>query len=456
MTPPVVPASFRDPAGFVWTDGTAIFRHVGAEHQKHYDHLMSSGLYDALVADGLLVPHREIADVASPRPDAYKVLQPEVVAFVSYPYEWCVGALRAAALATLAVAGRALDFGMSLRDASAYNIQFHRGRPVLIDTLSFEVLSEERPWIAYGQFLRHFLAPLALGAYVDPRLLALSRLHIDGVPLDLAAGLLPRRTKLRGGLLAHIHAQARPRPARRGAPGRTFTLQRFRGLLHNLERTVHKLEWEPSASGWSEYYEEATHYSDDARANKAELVGKFLDDAAGPGAMVWDLGANTGVFAREATKRGMSAVCFDADHACVEANYRRIVRDGEKDVLPLVCDLTNPSPSTGWASTERASLIERGPADVVLALALVHHLAIGNNVPLEMVARFLAAVGRSLVIEFVPKQDQMAQKLLETREDIFPNYTAASFESAFAEPFTIDRREAVADTGRTLYLMRRR
>src|SRR5438132_598546 len=135
MTPTVVPASFRDPAGFVWADGSQIYRHVGELHREHYDQLIGSGLYAELVADGMLVPHEEVGDVASPVPGAYKVLRPEVVEFISYPYEWCFGQLKDAALLTVEAAKRAVDHGMSLRDASAYNVQFHKGRPVLIDTL---------------------------------------------------------------------------------------------------------------------------------------------------------------------------------------------------------------------------------------------------------------------------------------------------------------------------------
>jgi hypothetical protein len=460
MTPTVVPASFRDPAGFVWTDGETIFRHVGQEHREHYDRMLSSGMYDALVADAMLVPHEETREVASPRPDAYKILRPEVVDFISYPYEWSFSQLKDAALLTIEIQKRAMEHGMSLRDASAFNVQFHRGRPVLIDTLSFEVLPEGRPWIAYRQFCQHFLAPLALMAHNDVRFGALSRIHIDGIPLDLASKLLPRRTRYTPGLLAHIHAQARMevRHQKRSAPvqqsRKELSLQALKGIVWSLERAVRKLDWTAPKTPWRDYYQEAGHYSESALEHKQQIVGGFLDDAGGQS--VWDLGGNVGVFSREASRRGRNVVCFDVDPACVDANYRKVVQDKETRILPLLTDLGNPAPALGWAGRERASLAERGPADVAMALALVHHLAIGNNVPLEMIAEFFAELGRKLVIEFVPKSDPMVQTLLANREDIFPSYDRPGFERAFGKHFSIRRTEPVKDTERLLYLMDRR
>jgi ribosomal protein L11 methylase PrmA len=460
MSPTVVPASFRDPAGFVWTDGGAVYRHVGAEHREHYDTMLASGLYEDLVAAGLIVPHEEVTDVASPRPGAYKVLKPEVVSFISYPYEWSFSQMKDAALLTLDLQKRAMERGMSLRDASAYNVQFHKGRPVLIDTLSFEVLQEGKPWIAYRQFCQHFLAPLALMAHCDVRFGSLSRTYIDGVPLDLAAAVLPRRTRYSPGLLAHIHAQARVemRHQRATTPPKTsnreLSLQRLKGIVWNLERTVRKLEWSLPKTAWRDYYQEAGHYSDAALDHKKDLVGSLLDDAGGES--VWDLGGNVGVFSREASSRGRQVVCFDIDPGCVEMNYRKVRTDGEDNVLPLLCDLRNPSPSLGWANRERWSLAERGPADVAMALALIHHLAVGNNVPLPMVAQYFAELGNKLIIEFVPKSDPMVQTLLANRDDIFPDYDIPGFEHAFGQYFEIDRREPIKDTDRVLYLMHRK
>jgi hypothetical protein len=418
---------------------------------------MASGLYEKLVAAGLLIPHEETGDPVTD--DAYRVIRPERVGFISYPYEWCFGQLKDAALATLRIQEIALDFGMSLRDASAYNVQFRGGRPVLVDTLSFERVREGVPWVAYRQFCQHFLAPLALMAYRDVRLGQLLRTNVDGIPLDLAASLLPRRARLRFSLFLHLfsHARSQRRHALDAAAprtGRRFTLRAFRGLIDSLGTAVRRLEWTPGRSVWSAYYAEDLGYSDEAFEHKKELVRKFVEEVA-PGT-VWDLGGNVGVFARIPAAQGIPTVCFDVDPSCVEANYRQVVADGETNLFPQVLDLTNPSPAVGWANRERQSLVERGPADMALALALVHHLAIGNNVPLPMVAEFLSETCRWLLVEFVPKEDPRVGTLLATREDIFPHYNVEGFERAFARRFHIERREEIRESPRILYLMRGR
>ena len=457
----VVAGSFRDPSGFLFSVDKTLYRQVNQAHQEHYDAMLESGLYDDLTDAGLLIPHEEDG-LAPPSPEiAYKVIRPEMVSFVSYPYEWSFGQLRDAALATLEIQRRAMEKGMSLRDASAYNIQFHRGRPVLIDTLSFEKLEEGRPWVAYRQFCQHFLAPLALMSYRDVRLAQMFRAHIDGIPLDLAASLLPLRARFRIPLLLHLfmHAKSQRRHARSGGAtsssrsGRSFSLQAFRGLIDSLTGAVEKMQLARGASTWVNYYAEASHYSSEALDHKKELVASFIVDAAP--AIVWDLGANTGMFSRIASSdQEIDTVAFEMDIASVEESYQRVKQNREQHLLPLVCDLTNPSPAIGWANEERATIQERGPADLVMALALIHHIAIGNNVPLPRVADYFARLGRRLIIEFVPKGDEKVRQLLSTREDIFPSYTRDGFESAFRERFKIERVEEIKGTERVLYLMR--
>jgi hypothetical protein len=313
--------------------------------------------------------------------------------------------------------------------------------------------------VAYRQFCQHFLAPLALMTYRDVRLGQLLRTNTDGIPLDLAVSLLPRRARFRFTLFLHLfsHAKSQRRHAADAAAprtGRRFTLRAFQGLIDSLETAVRRLDRAPERSAWSGYYAEDLGYADEAFEHKKELVRKFVEEVA-PGT-VWDLGGNVGVFSRISATQGIPTVCFDVDPACVEANYRQVVADGETNLLPLVLDLTNPSPAMGWANRERQSLVERGPADMALALALVHHLAIGNNVPLPMVAAFFADVCRWLLVEFVPKDDPQVRRLLATREDIFPHYSIEGFERAFAQRLHIERREEIRDSPRILYLMRGR
>ncbi|MBI3945286.1 MAG: SAM-dependent methyltransferase [Armatimonadetes bacterium] len=450
-------SSFRDPSGFLFTRDGVLYRQVHHAYRQHFERLMDSGLCDQLTEAGLLVPHTDADPALALSAAAWRVIRPERIPFISYPYEWCFSQYRDAALTTLEIQRRALDAGLTLKDASAYNIQFRGCRPVLVDTLSFETYREGAPWIAYRQFCQHFLAPLALMAHRDARLGQLLRVYMDGVPLDLASALLPRRTYAQFGLLSHLHAHARTqrRYADRAAPASALRVSRvaLAGIIDNLRGAIEGLKWRPGQTEWGDYYR-ATNYSAEGFEEKRALVSEFLD-ALRP-ASVWDLGGNIGVFSRLASERGAPTVCFDLDPAAVDACYREGAGRGEARLLPLVMDLTNPSGDIGWHHRERDSLLRRGPADAVLALALVHHLAISNNVPLDRLAAFFADAGRSLIIEWVPKSDSQVQRLLATREDIFPDYSQAGFEAAFAGRFRIERREPIRATERTLYLMRRR
>jgi len=456
MTNKKLSSSFRDPSGFLFFRDGLVYRQVNTVYKENYDYLINSGLYETLVDGELLISHGEV-DIEYARSDrAYKIIKPELILFISYPYEWCFSQLKDAALTTLKIQKKSLDFGMSLKDCSAYNIQFRKGKPVFIDTLSFEKYREGQPWVAYRQFCQHFLAPLALMSYKDIRLNQLFRIYIDGVPLDLSNSLLPFRTRFVFSLLSHIHLHAKSQKYFADKTVNTSSHKMGRlsllGLIDSLESAVNKLKWQPQGTEWADYYKD-TNYSSNALHHKKQLVSEFLDKINPK--IVWDLGANVGIFSRIASDKGIQTISFDIDPAAVEKNYLECVRKGETNILPLLLDLTNPSPSIGWENKERMSLFERGPADTGLTLALIHHLAISNNLLLNKIADFFNRICKSLIIEFVPKSDSQVQRLLTTREDIFPDYTQRVFESEFRKYFTIQSSGEIRDSKRTLYLMRR-
>lgn len=450
-------ASFRDPSGFVFRHGGAVYRQVNRFYEAAYRQLMDGGLYGALVEDGLLVDHEEVPFPEGAGEAAYCVIRPRQLPFISYPYEWSFSALKQAALLTLDVQKRALEFGMTLKDASAYNVQFEGCRPVFIDTLSFDQYEPGEAWVAYGQFCRHFLAPLALMAHRDIRLGKLLALHLDGVALDLASSLLPARTRLKPGLLAHLHLHAGmvrrysdTTDTGRPASKKSVSKQGLTALIENLRSTVAGLNWRPAGTEWADYYENNS-YDEGAFDEKQRTVLGYLEELK-PG-VVWDLGANTGVFSRLATRTGARTYSFDIDPACVERGFRECSAAGERLMLPLLMDLTNPTPALGWAHRERMSLAERGPCDVALALALIHHLSISNNVPLGRVAQYLSGLCRHLIIEWVPKQDVQVQRLLRSRRDVFEDYTQDVFEAEFQRCFRILDRRPIGDMGRVAYLL---
>lgn len=459
MIAELVSGSFRDPSGFVFTTDGSLYRQVNLVFADEYDACVSSGLYDDLVTSRLLVAHRDVGVAFAAAPEAHTVIEPERIPFISYPYEWSFGQLKDAALLTLDVQQRALARGFVLRDASAYNVQFQDGRPLFIDTLSFERYEEGRPWHAYKQFCEHFLMPLALMSARDVRLGRLQREYLDGIPLDLGSALLPARTWARPSMLLHLHLHARAmrryesKSVAQVTGTRSISKRALTGLVTSLRDAVQSLDWRPAGTQWADYTTD-NNYSGHAIDGKRRMVRDFV--AAAAPHTVWDLGGNTGMFSRVAREIAESVVCFDIDPAAVELNYREVRKRGETGLLPLQLDLMNPSPANGWAHEERLSLEERGPVDLVMALALVHHLAIANNIPLARVAESFARLGRSLVIEFVPKSDSQVERLLMNREDIFPDYTIEGFERAFEPHWSIESKQHIAESERTLYLMRRR
>jgi hypothetical protein len=470
MTAQPLRASFRDPSGFLFEgDDGKLYRQINRRYQPDFEMLHSSGLYDELVGRALLVEHDVLDDVKPVSDDGFCVIRPRRLPFISYPYEWAFSALKDAALLTLDVQLRALDHDMQLKDASAYNVQFDGCRPLLIDTLSFERYEVNKPWKAYGQFCRHFLAPLALMAktHIDSGFLL--RDYIDGIPLDVASRMLPNRTRWSLGTQIHLHWHARmvakhqeTRPKIAQVPPKSgrppirklhMPKNRLQAYLGNLRGTIHSLRSNCGQTEWANYYEQNS-YSPAALNAKRELVERYLR-LAQP-AKVWDLGANTGVFSQIACDLGCFTCAFDVDPACVERAYLTGRKTRQANFLPLRMDLTNPSPSLGWAHGERDSLASRGPADMIMALALIHHLAISNNVPLPTVADFFCRLGKSLIIEFVPKQDPQVQRLFENRDDIFKDYHQSGFEQAFGKHFHLRESKPVGDDGRVLYLMQAR
>lgn len=449
--------SFRDPSGFVFFRDSAIYRQINLIYKENYDYFIGCGLYQALVDARLLIPHTETSMVPENASIAYKVIKPGDIPFISYPYEWCFSQLKHAALTTLAIQKKALEFGMTLKDASAYNIQFVSCRPLLIDTLSFEKYQKGQTWGAYRQFCQHFLAPLALMSYADIRLNQLTLAYTNGIPLDLASSVLPLRTYLRFSLLSHVHCHCwfQKHHENRLAKQHVPRLNRlaFFALIDNLESAIEGLKWQPYKSGWSDYYAD-TNYSSEAMEFKKRMIKDFLYQTKP--SIVFDIAANTGLFSRLAIGDNMQTISFDSDYSVVEHNYLNCVKNKELNILPLVIDITIPSPRIGWANEERAAFFERTKADTILALALIHHLVISNNIPLEQIAYFFQGHCQFLIIEFVPLIDPSVQKLLVSRKSTFHNYTQNDFERVFKQYFDIERSVKLKDSERILYLMERR
>ncbi len=455
-----VPGSFRDPDGFVFSQDGEIYRQINLKGKINFDLLHSSGLYQALVFKNWLISHAVVSEFSSNDQDYYKIIKPEGLLFVSHPYEWSFSQLKDAALLTLDIQKEAILHGMSLKDASAYNIQFNiaSGKALFIDTLSFEKFVENKTWSAYGQFCQHFLAPLALMAYSDIRFGQFLRFHIEGFPLDLAWKLLPKSAYLHSGLFTHIYLHSKAQlvfadsKVRSARSRNRMTNNQHLGILDSLRRSISKLRYMKNSTEWENYYED-TNYSETAFNHKKTLVSKFIS-RSNPN-FVWDLGGNTGEFSRLASNLGIPTISFDIDPNAIEKNYLISKKTNNPNIVPLILDLNNPSPDLGWNNEERPSIFNRKSPDTVLALALIHHLAISNNLPLNYLAQFFSRISPWLIIEFVPKNDSQVQRLFYSREDIFPNYSVEGFEAAFNSHFSVIEKASIQDSERTLFLMKR-
>lgn len=447
-------SSFRDSSGFLFYIENELYRVINYSYKEQYDHLINSELYKKLTENNLLISHEEINNLEIDY-SYYKIIKPKKIPFVSYPYEWSFSQLKDAALLTLRIQKGAMKYGMTLKDGSAYNIQFFNGKPIFIDTLSFEMYEDGQIWKPYKQFCQHFLAPLALMSKKDIRLNLLSKTFIDGIPLDLTAKLLPKTTFGNFGLMAHIHAHAKSQKHYENKEDtkikeRTISKRSFEGLTDNLDSSIKKMTWKEDNTEWGNYYSD-TNYSEESFEEKKKIILSTLEKITPR--IVWDLGANTGIFSRLASDQGINTISFDIDPLAVEKNYLESLKNNEQNLLPLILDLTNPSSNIGWSNDERISFLQRGPADLVFALALVHHLAISNNVPLYKIAEFFSAISKFLIIEFIPKSDSQVKRLLTTREDIFKNYDEQNFEKEFSKFFKITSSQKLVESERTIYIM---
>lgn len=447
-----IPSSYRDPAGFVINDAGTYKRVVTPRGREDYEFFIESGLNADLVKAGLVVDHD-----MEPSPEwearGSRLLVPEQIPFISYPYEWSFDELKDAALLTLEIQQRALARGLVLKDASAYNVQFRGARPVFIDTLSF-MRNRGGPWAAYEQFCRQFLGPLLLMRYGSPDAARYLKAELDGFSLERVSRLLPMRSYLKSGPLLHIHLHARAarrQPSAAGVAPAEGAVN-LRQLTASLRRAVEQIRTPAYPVGWTNYYAEGLFYPLGAQEAKREAVCDLARHVHP--SLVFDLGANTGWYAREIASTGALCIAFDSDPGCVNRLYLEERAKPHTQVLPLVMDLANPSPSLGFELRSTMSLFERPQADLVMCLALVHHLRVSGNLPFARIARFLARLGRWLIIEFVPLTDPAVRTLTSRMED-FEDYTLAGFLESFTAHFHLHATRGVPGTARALYLFER-
>ncbi|MGZ8647186.1 MAG: methyltransferase [Solirubrobacteraceae bacterium] len=458
--------SFRDPDSRIFLRDGVVYRALSRSGWADWEALAATPLLDELVSSGRLIA-TEQADVDD-LPElagepAAGALRHERVPFVSYPYEWPFSMLKDAALLQLEVGRRALEHDLTLKDASAYNVQWRGAKPVFIDVGSFERLRPGEPWAGYRQCCMLYLYPLMLQAYKGLPYHALLRGSLDGIGPRDARAVMSARDRLRRGVLTHVLLHARLEARYADAGGREVKRELKRAgfgkeLLdanqRRLEKLVRRLEFRAGRTAWTEYGSTNT-YTDEDADRKAEFVRQAA--ARRSGALVWDVGCNDGTYSRVAAEHAAQVVAFDADHATVDALYRTLREEGRTDILPLVMSVTDPSPDLGWRGRERDSLERRGTPDLALCLAVIHHVVITGNVPVAEFLSWLRSLDCGLVIEFPERDDPMVQRLLSGKaETANPDYDRETFERELGERFEVDRSERLASGTRTLYEVRPR
>ena len=458
------PGSFRDPDSAVFTVGGEVRRGLSASAAADWERLAATAFFRRLVDEGKVVgtapADAEDDDLPlSPRGTPWAaVLRHERVPVVTYPYEWPFAMLREAAGLQLDVLAAALDEGLSLKDGTAYNVQFVGARPTFVDIGSFEAASG--PWPGYRQFCRTMLFPLLVQAHLGVPFQPLLRGRVDGLTPSDVRGMFRGLGRFRKGVLRNVvihgaleqrftgsseQAKDTLRSAGFGTELAKVTTRKLAALVAGLEVARR------GTTAWSDYRDTCSYSDADASAKRAFVTAALADGPPVP--LVLDLGANDGEYSLLAAEHADLVVAVDGDEAVVDRLYRRLRSAGREDVLPLVMDLVDPSGGLGWRNRERAPFAERVRPDATLALALVHHLAIGANVPLPEVVDWLRSWGGRLVVEFVHPEDVQVKRLLANKPaGLFGDYRRDAFEALLGAQFAVHRQETLPGGTRTLYL----
>jgi hypothetical protein len=459
------PGSFRDPESRIFYAGGDVYRALSQDGLDDFNALQQTKLFERFSADGGLV-RTELLEDTSAVPaellskDCAGVLRHERIPFVSYPYEWTFSMLKDAALLQLDLTLAALEEGLILKDSTPYNVQFKGSKPVFVDVGSFERLREGEPWVGYRQFCMLYLYPLMLQAVKGIEFHPWLRGSINGITPAQMRGMVSFRDRFRKGFFLNVfmHAKLEARHADRGEEVKDevrragFKKELIVANVRRMRKLVASLDWNPPQGVWVAYGERNS-YSDVDAERKDEFVREVVSSQQW--GLTWDIGANNGRYSRIAAEGSRNVLAVDADQGPVELLYRTLRDEGDEQILTLTMNLADPSPSLGWRGLERKDLAARGEPDLVLALALIHHVAIAANVPVAEFVAWLASLGTSLVIEFPTREDPMVKKLLGPKRDgLHPDYERVNFERVLADAFDVERRERSKSGTRLLYFAR--
>lgn len=449
-------SSFRDPSGYVFIEDDSVKRVVNPIYFEQYNQLTSSGFYQLLFDKKYLVSHQEVS-----RTDSEIIIEASKIPFINYPYEWSFLQYKHAALLTLKIQKLCLENNFTLKDASAFNITFHEGKPIFIDTLSFDFYQENNPWLAYKQFVMHFLGPLVLTKYFGQDHLKTLALHLEGISLQKLSNLLPLKSYLSPILLTNIHLLAKydkKYESDKKKVNNNLSKASQIKLLDGLYDYILNLSVNEKTE-WDHYYNQI-NYNEVAYQVKKEFVKDWFSSIKGKSLI--DIGGNDGTFSRELKELADFMIVADVDANAVEQNYKQILKNKEKSILPIVVDVLNPVANYGFNNQERFSFIDRveeANLDAGLALAVIHHITLSGNIPFSLSAQFFSKMAPNLLIEFPTRADSWVQFLLDSKREFkshFDFYNEENFENEYAVYFEIVHKVKIDSSERILYSLKRR
>ena len=429
--------SYKDPAARVFIKDGLYYRYIFDTYKKEYDHLMESGLYQELIDQELIIAHEEIATAEA---GVYKLLKPSQISFQSYPFEWSYTQWHKAILSFLKINQIALQYGMLLKDATPFNFYLQGGKAILLDTSSFTFFEEGAPWLAYRQFCSEFLSPLALMYYKGQKWSRITRTHLRGFPLNFVSKQLPLKSWFNIAVLLHVHMHAKYANAE-GSTAKAknnlanasnkvqpkgFSTEKLSSLLDLILCSIQK--WKQAyqyEKHWLDYYEQDI-VSEQYLVHKEQIIQSWLEKIKPT--RVLDLGANTGKFSLLASKYASQVIALESDDICVDTLEAEIQKQNLQDVYVLMQELAETSPNLGVDEKEMASIFTRAKSDMVMALAVEHHLHISNQISFDQIAEmFSMFTSKYLIAEFVPASDPKVQLLVMDRNKDLSTYTMENF-----------------------------
>ncbi len=435
--------SYRDPSGSVFFCDGEVYRTISKDSLGIIKKLLEEDFLKKFVSEGKVI--RTSLKSNDFNVSADFVLHHEKIPFINYPYEWSFGMLKEGAITTLEILIEAIENGYILKDGTATNFSFYNGKMCFFDILSIGSYKDGQTWDGYGQFCEEFLYPLFLKSYKGLNFQDIFRGKLSGIKVSLMEKIFNFRDIFKPGVLKHLFLNAMLTKNKGIASSKLkgeflFPKKSLLRMLNDLISVINRLENKSNNSVWIGYDVSNTYASNDEKLKEGFIKDFALDFPKA--STIIDLGCNTGHYSFLLPEH-LNVISSDFDTDCIDDVYNKLKLNQKKNVTPVVLDLMNPSGDIGWDLKERSSIFRRMKPDGFLALALIHHICIAKNVPLEMFVKFLSKLAPRGVLEWVEKDDPMVSFLLKNREDIFLNYKWDTFETILNKYFVIRKIEKI-------------